>query len=153
MDASAITVKRVPDIAAGQLFYMAEGWWLKAVTPGDNPVHGAMCVLGPHQGQWDSTAQELVVTISDGWEWFADIPAPITPRDGIAPAGSLGMMAETRLIVGIQCAIRLDQATLHFVQGAVKALHFPSWKAMVRRLDDGKNADELFKVVDADRAQ
>lgn len=54
MDSSAFTVKIVPNIAAGQLFYMAGGWWLKAVTAGGAPVHGAMCVVGPRQGSWFS---------------------------------------------------------------------------------------------------
>ncbi|MBV6687222.1 hypothetical protein KV692_04855 [Xanthomonas euvesicatoria pv. physalidis] len=149
MDASAFTVKPVPDIAAGQLFYMSGGWWLKAVTQGQEPVQGAMCVVGPEQGQWDCTAEQTVITIADDWECFADVSKPIAPVAGMAPAGSLGLMTGTLLVVGFQCAIRLDHATLHYVQGGVKALHFRNWSAMVRRLDGSNNADDLFNVVNS----
>ncbi|MCC8628412.1 hypothetical protein [Xanthomonas vesicatoria] len=150
MDASAFTVKSVSDIAAGQLFYLSGGWWLKAVTPGNEPVHGAMCVIGPHQGRWDSNVRESVVTISDGWEWFADIYAPISPVAGMAPAGSVGLMAGTLLIIGSECAVRLDQATLQIVRGGVNAIHFMNWNAMIRKSGSGNKGDELFAVVGAD---
>lgn len=148
MDASAFTVKSVPDIAAGQLFYMAGGWWLKAVTAGDGPMRGAMCVVGPRQGQWDTTAEEKVITISDGWEWFADVPAPITPTNGMAPAGSLAMLVGKRFVVGVQCVVLLEEWTTH-ITASINALHFSKWTAMIRKSDGGTDADELFEVVSA----
>lgn len=148
MDASAFTVKSVPDIAAGQLFYMAGGWWIKAVTTGGAPVHGAMCVVGPRQGQWDTNAEEKVITISDGWQWFADVTAPITPTNGMAPAGSLAMLVGKRYVVGVQCVVLLEEWTTH-ITASINALHFSKWTAMIRKSDGGTDADELFQVVSA----
>jgi hypothetical protein len=71
----ALTFKHAADMADGQLCRVRGEWAFAATLDSDgDPVRVLVRLTGPHTGRWLSAqGQPLLMTLSDGWAWRAEI--------------------------------------------------------------------------------